>query len=56
MPQDSKVYRLHLFCPKCNKESEHIGMVDPAPKINCGDCLIERVEVVEMKVYAAEQL
>ena len=52
----NKVYRIHLVCPRCNKESETIGMMIPAPDVKCGDCLIERVEVVRMKVYAAEQL
>ena len=56
MAQDSKVYRIHLWCPKCKKESETVGMMIPAPKVNCGDCLVERVEVVEMRVFAAEQL
>ena len=54
MTQDSKVFRFHLLCPRCNKKSETIGMTFPTVK--CGDCLIERVEMVEMKVLLAERL
>ena len=56
MARDSMVYRIHLWCPKCNKESETIGMMVPPPRVKCGDCLMEHTEVVEMRVIAAEQL
>ena len=56
MTQNHKVYRIHLVCPRCNKESETVGMMIPAPDVNCGDCLMNDFEVVRMKVYAAEQL
>ena len=49
-------YRLHLVCPRCDKESETIvDRIIPNPRINCGDCLMERTEVVEMKIISAEQ-
>jgi ribosomal protein S27AE len=36
-------------CPRCGKKGE-VVMTDiaKAPRVNCGDCLMERVEVVPM--------
>jgi hypothetical protein len=49
-------YRIHLWCPRCDKEAEAVAPLIPNPRIRCGDCLMERVEIVEMKIVAAEQL
>lgn len=54
--ENKPTYRIYLICPKCQKESETVGFMVPPPNVNCGDCLIERVEVVKMKIIAAEQL
>lgn len=44
-------YRFFLVCPKCNKQSEAVAEIRiPSPDLNCGDCLMDRVEVVRMKV------
>lgn len=50
------VYRIQLVCPRCGKTSETIGLMIPKPRVKCGDCLMDRVEVVEMLIEAAEQL
>ena len=48
-------YRLHLCCPKCDKLSEVVvDKLIPKPRVNCGDCLMDRVEVVEMTIEASE--
>jgi hypothetical protein len=48
------VKRFHLVCPSCGKTIEHTA--DAPPRINCGDCLMDRIEVVEfvVKELAAE--
>lgn len=49
-------YRIHLICPRCDYESEAVAPLIPKPRIRCGDCLMERIEIVEMKIVAAEQI
>ncbi len=44
----------HLFhfrteCPKCRNVSE-IAVDTLTPTVSCGDCLMERVEVVPLKL------
>lgn len=44
-------YRFHLVCPKCNKVSETSqDHRVPEPHVSCGDCLMDHVEVVQLKV------
>src|SRR5262245_17924145 len=51
------MYRFHLVCPKCGKVSETIQDKHvPQPHVNCGNCLMGRVEVVEMKVVAVDNM
>jgi hypothetical protein len=53
----STQYRFELVCPACNRQAEMIGDKRvPPPVLNCGNCLMERVEVVEMRVRSAEVL
>jgi hypothetical protein len=56
-------YRFSLVCPQCKRTSEttcewsdlHANeRGEPVPSVNCGDCLMERVEVVGMKVTRVE--
>jgi len=56
MNDKNVIYRIDVVCPKCSKTSQIVGYMIPPPKVNCGDCLMERTEVVEMKIVAAEQL
>jgi len=43
------LYLLDLECPRCGAISNTV--VDKtAPVINCGECLLDGVEVVELKV------
>lgn len=51
------MYRFHLVCPKCIKL--FVTTADrrsPQPHVNCGECLAERAEVVELKVVKVEKL
>lgn len=43
-------FRFSLVCPSCNKSSSHIGRGRANPRINCGECLMNKTEVVELKV------
>ena len=56
MTDKNVIYRIDVVCPKCSKTSQIVGYMIPPPKVNCGDCLMDRTEVVEMKIVAAEQL
>lgn len=49
-------YRIQLICPRCDKTHEHVGYLLPAPRIHCGDCLMNHVEIVTMTITSAEQL
>ena len=50
--QPEKTYRIHLVCPRCSKTSETVGHMIPPPRVNCGDCLVEHAEVVQMLITA----
>lgn len=43
-------YHFNLVCPRCNNTSEH-----SSPHVNCGDCLMNDVEIVEMKVVSVKE-
>jgi hypothetical protein len=54
----TREYRFHLICPQCNRKSVVVESwrnetktlpAVPSP-LNCGDCLIERVTVVPLKI------
>ena len=48
-------YHFDLVCPECGKTSEHVADHRvPPPSLKCGDCLMDRIEVVEMKVVKVE--
>ena len=50
-------YHFDLICPRCHKLSEMVAdRLIPSPRVNCGDCLMDHVEVVEMKVLTSELL
>lgn len=46
-------YRFVAECPKCGKQSPIVSDQSEPPKVNCGDCLMSDVDVVEMKVRPA---
>lgn len=46
-------YRFVAECPKCGKQSPIVSDLSEPPKVNCGDCLMSDVDVVEMKVRPA---
>ncbi len=40
--------RLYLYCPKCGNRSQTIHEDGKELHINCGDCLMNDIEVVEL--------
>ena len=50
--------RFLLYCPRCHKRSEiEQETPDPAPRVNCGDCLMNHVEIVQMRaVWVADDV
>jgi hypothetical protein len=46
-------YRFVAECPKCGKKSPVVSEGANPPKVNCGDCLMSDVDVVEMKLRPA---
>lgn len=52
-----KRYRFHVVCPKCNETTDVISdRRVPDPEVKCGGCLMDRVEVVAMKVVKVEEV
>lgn len=49
-------YKFYLVCPKCGADNEYISDYSDPPRMQCADCLLDRVEIVQMSVVAAEQL
>jgi hypothetical protein len=37
-----------VYCPRCDKHEEIVGS-EAEPHVNCGDCLVNDVEVVPMR-------
>lgn len=50
-----RVYRFNLVCPACGQTSETVAdRRVPPPRVNCGECLMERVDIVEYKVVRVD--
>jgi hypothetical protein len=50
-------YRFYMVCPSCNRTAERIELRSkPAPTVSCGDCLMDRTEVVHLKVVSFEEI
>lgn len=48
-------YRFHLVCPSCGKtNSDQVRDNLEPPTVSCGDCLMDRVEMVRMTVDRVE--
>lgn len=48
-------YRLKTRCPGCGKTGEAVHDT-PSPVLSCGDCLMDRTEVVNLEVTIVEPL
>jgi hypothetical protein len=46
-------YHFDLVCPRCGHQSPHEAASTAYPHVNCGDCLMDHTEVVEMRVHLA---
>lgn len=50
-------FHFNLVCPRCGKVSETTAEFRaPSPHVNCGDCLMDDVEVVEFKVVRVTEI
>ncbi|SHG87965.1 hypothetical protein [Bradyrhizobium erythrophlei] len=50
-------YLFHVVCPSCNKLSDVVREDRvPDPAVSCGDCLMDKAEVVAMKVVKVEEV
>jgi hypothetical protein len=50
-------FKFTLICPRCAKTSETVGADRwKNPRVNCGDCLMDAIEIVELKVVKVEEL
>ena len=49
-----RTYRFDLVCPRCNKSSQaaQVDQKTPPPRVSCGDCLMNDVEIVELKIVS----
>jgi transcription elongation factor Elf1 len=50
-----KRYRWTLKCPRCGRDSETVTDATTAPHVNCGDCLMDEVEIVEFDVVSVKE-
>jgi transcription elongation factor Elf1 len=57
MPQQylGQRFRWKLECPRCGRDSETVTDTRTPPVVNCGDCLMDDVEVVEFKVVGVTE-
>jgi transcription elongation factor Elf1 len=47
----ARLYTLELECPRCKRrEQVTVGLTKFNAAINCGNCLVEHAEIVEMKL------
>lgn len=46
----TKRFLFRAVCPRCDKIDDHVlaDRLDPLPVVHCGDCLMDRTEVVRM--------
>lgn len=47
-------YRFTWDCPRCDKRAETFGIAPT--RVHCGDCLMDRTEVVLMRIKNVEPL
>lgn len=46
-----RTYTFELVCPRCNKRDQIEMTLDKIDHpINCGDCLMEKMEIVSMTI------
>jgi hypothetical protein len=53
------LYRFDLHCPRCGKASEHLSRHGGAhfmPRVSCGDCLMNDVEMVTFTVVGVTKI
>lgn len=51
----TKQYRWQLICPRCGKGSETVTDSREKPVVNCGDCLMDDVEIAEFKIVSVTE-
>jgi hypothetical protein len=51
------LYRGLLQCPKCGKDGGLVTYPETKPPhVNCGDCLMNNVEIVELEIVSTWEL
>jgi hypothetical protein len=48
----TKLYKAR--CPVCGNVTDYIATSDEVPEVNCGSCLIERLEFVKLQLTLVE--
>jgi ribosomal protein S27AE len=44
-------YRFELTCPTCGKRTSIVAeQAFPYPRLSCGECLMDRTEVVDLQI------
>lgn len=50
-------YQITWDCPRCNKRAESFSqIIIPPPTLHCGDCLMDRTEVVRMRILSVDNV
>jgi hypothetical protein len=47
-------YRIHAWCPRCDKTADVVTPIGPNPRIKCHWCLRDDNKTVEMKIVKME--
>lgn len=51
------MYRIHVWCPRCDKTEDVFAPIIPNPRILCSHCFRKGFNLhEEMKIVAAEQV
>lgn len=49
-------YRIHWWCPRCDKTADVVAPMIPKPTLACHWCLRDDNKVEQMKIISAEQI
>jgi hypothetical protein len=47
-------YTVELKCPHCGQQSQIVCVDQEVPHVNCGNCLANKLEIVELTIIRVE--
>jgi hypothetical protein len=49
-------YLITYICPFCDKTTDYYADTKEGHRLRCGDCLMDRTEIVELKVVEVKEV